>query len=198
MSALGILIVLACGTGPLTSAVDPPAGDVTMSVWRSVVQFSPGPESLTVRLTSNVWVRGRVVRFGVPLAGARVDVPPDLDAYARAVDPYDVVYDGVAGETVTGRDGRFEIALPPGSATEVRITFQRVTARRPVAQSGPGTIDLGDIELPAVVRLSLTYVGDEWCQLLAAGPFGGLALVTVEAKTDGPSRWRLRTLDPGP
>jgi hypothetical protein len=129
-----------------------------------------GSRSLTVRFTSYVWVRGRVVRFGVPLAGARVDVPPDPDVYGRAADPYDVGYDGVPAETVTGRDGRFQIALPPGGAAEVRVTFQRVTARRPVARSGPATIDLGDIDLPAAIRVSLTCFADESCQLMVPAP----------------------------
>lgn len=164
---------------------------------RGRVQFEDGSRAILIRLTAPFRVTGRVVRRGVPVARARVDVPPDYAAYAKSVDPFDVV----SLESTTGSDGRFELALPPRGATEVRVTFGRLVARRVLPASSdtgrPDRIDVGDIELPPEIVVSVTYVGDDRCGLVAAGPLGKSGVAIVDAVTPGPGRKRLSLPEPG-
>lgn len=138
-------------------------------------------------------MRGRVVSKGAPIARATVDFPPDHGAYVNAVDPFDVV----SVEAVTGRDGRFDLTLPPEGATAVRVRTDRMTARRPLAFGRATVIDVGDIELPSAIVVAVNYAGDQRCVLFAVGPFGSSGVSTVESTSAAPGVRQLLLPEPG-
>lgn len=155
---------------------------------RGSIVFEPGDRRLVIRLVAGSRVAGRVLQNGLPAAGVWVDVPGDRDAYVRAADPMDVV----APSAQTAADGRFTIALPPSGARELRIGADQAAVRVPIPPiSANATLDIGDIHLRSPIAVQVTYVGDERCALLAAGPMGHSGLTMVEAQVIGPGARRL-------
>ncbi len=135
----------------------------------------------------------RVVRRGMPIGGAVVDAPPDHATLLTVADPYDVI----APETSTAGDGRFGLSLAPGGATEIRIARERTIVRRPLPRIRSGLIDLGDIEWPSAIAVTLDYVGDERCALAALGPFGRSGISALDATIVLPGLRRVVVPEPG-
>ena len=161
---------------------------------RATVRFRPGRPDLVIQLSPVPRATGRVWQRGVPVAGALVDLAPDLATFARRADPFDAVSPG----TVTGTDGRFDVSLPPGGASDVRITFDDAILRRAIPQGLKGrVIDLGDLELPAPIVVDVEYHGPEYCTLIGVGPIGRSRVSLAEATVSGPGRRRLRLPEGG-
>jgi hypothetical protein len=162
---------------------------------RQAVTAGGGP--VTLRLVAPREVGGRVLRDGRPVAGVEVLVVPTLGEFAAAADYVDYVAPG----SVTNRDGRFLVALPPLGAGELRIGSPPATpvVRRtlPAAAELPPFTDLGDIDLGTPVILEL-IVGDlDGCAFSAAGPIGSTSLTIVEAERLEPGVRRFSLPEPG-
>ena len=157
---------------------------------RGSITFEPGGRPLLLCLDPGRRVAGRVLRDGVPLPAVWVDIPASHEGYVAAVDPMDVL----APATTTGADGRFRIALPPRGATELRFDYQGEVTRLALPSVADGEeVDLGDIVLRRSIGVRVTYVGDERCALVAAGPLGHTGMALAEAQIVAPGT-RLLTL----
>jgi hypothetical protein len=161
---------------------------------RGTLVFEPGPRPLLLRLDPGTRVKGRVVRGGVPAGGVWIDVPASHEGYLAAPDPMDVLAPAVS----TGPDGRFELVLPRRGATELRIDDRGVVTRVALSNvAGGSVLDLGDIALRGSIAVRATYVGDERCALLAAGPLGHTGMTLVEGQAIGRGLRLLTLPEPG-
>jgi hypothetical protein len=95
-------------------------------------------------------------------------------------------------EIVTGDGGRFELGLTHEDIGELRLRSDGAAVRRTLPRLGDSNrLDLGDIEIPPAVRLTVSPSGSDGCRinaardgcrLNAAGPLGGRAVVVVSAR----------------
>jgi hypothetical protein len=161
---------------------------------RAAVLFQPDLKPLTVRLAAGPRVAGRVMRNGLPLARAQVEAAPLVEVYRTAADPLDVI----SPPGATAADGRFVLALSPGGAAEIRVSYQGSSIRVPLPAIPNGsTLDLGDIALPAAIAVRVSHTGGERCALQAAGPLGFTRMAIVEARAAGAGVSLLLLPEPG-
>ena len=149
---------------------------------RTVAERRVDGTPITLRLRSTPRVRGRVFRDHLPLAGVAVHSVPDQLVFAQAADPVAVLAPG----TLTGEDGRFELSLPGQGSGDVVIGGGGLaTARRRYADANslPDVTELGDIELPAPIRLTVRLPRGG-CELVAVGPIGSLGMGRVTSTFD--------------
>ena len=101
------------------------------------------------------------------------------------------------GDTKTGPDGRFAVALAPTPGGELRIGGGAYAIKRvPLPRSTATSLDLGDVELEAPIELLIALEGDPGCTLQAVGPIGRIGLQVVTAVRD-PAGHRLAVPEPG-
>lgn len=150
---------------------------------RSSIRLERTADHVVIRLLVPGVARGRVLMAGKPAAGVDVISVPDPAAYASADDPIDLK----GGDTRTGADGRFAVAVARGGGGELRVgggtsTIVRVTLpREPLP-----LVDLGDIELARGITLSVVLDQDPGCDLRATGPIGKTGLQIVNGSRTGP------------
>ncbi|MBM3777238.1 MAG: carboxypeptidase regulatory-like domain-containing protein [Acidimicrobiia bacterium] len=158
---------------------------------RSRFQASQGEVVLVLAAARRL--TGQVVRQGRAVVEAVVEVVPEPGMHLRVSDPYDAIAPG----TATDDEGRFEVALPASGANELRIHAGGVVARWPVPPGQAAVTDLGVLELPGRVAVSVEYRGNEGCRLLAVGPLGRTGFSTVEATVTSPGARRFDLPEPG-
>ena len=142
--------------------------------------LEPSTAPVVLRLEVPKQVRGRVVREGQPVSDVSVRTLPNLAQLAAVLDPTDYL----GGETVTDRQGRFVLGVPPSGSVELRIgSGDTGVVRRPLppATEMPPLTDLGEIELPARARLVVRIDGAEPCDLYATGPLGSPGVETIRS-----------------
>ncbi len=156
-------------------------------------------EPAVIRLRPPRHARGRVLRAGLPVDGARVRLIPDPQTLAAADD----VRDLAAPDLSTTADGRFAMALPPVISGALQITAADGSSVRTALPSpaGSGDLDLGNILLPDPQRVVVRLVGGDGCVVSAVGPLGllGVTIVRQSESTDlvrwldipEPGRWML-------
>ena len=148
--------------------------------------LEPSTAPVVLRLEVPKQVRGRVVRERQPVSDVPVRTLPNLAQLAAALDPTDYL----GGETVTDRQGRFVLAVPPSGSAELRIGSGHTgVVRRPLppATEMPPLTDLGEIELPVLARLLVRIDGVEPCDLYATGPLGSPGMETIRSTRQGPA-----------
>lgn len=160
---------------------------VHATLGRATVQVTSLAQSQTIRLVPPQRAFGRVLKHELPVPGARVRFVPHPQAFAASKDPRELL----AEETITGHDGRFSLALPPGSAGLVQaIAPDGETVRVPIVRDSSGKdISIGDIALPDPHRLTVRLLDAAACSLSAIGPIGGLGLTIVRSTRSGAFYW---------
>lgn len=148
------------------------------------------PAHPRIILAQRASVRGRVLRDGVPVAGAAISVLPAFDVVGAARNPLMLM-----SETAhTGSDGRFESALPDEGRSAVTVMHDGAAIRIDLGDVGAagGIRDLGDISLPSPIDVDVLLDLPASCGIKAAGPFGepGLSIVPLVSTTAG--EWRFR------
>jgi hypothetical protein len=146
--------------------------------------MAAGVDRATIRLLSPGLARGRVLADGRPVQGVDVTVVPDAAAFAAAEDPIELK----GGDTRTGADGRFAIALAGGGGGELRVGGGSYAVRRvPLPRAPLPLVELGDIELGRGLTLSIVLDQDPGCDVRAVGPVGrtGLRIVTATRTAPG-------------
>ena len=140
---------------------------------------------VVIDLTPPLRARGRVLRRRLPLAGARIRFVPSVEAWSVSFDPAA----NLAAESVSGDDGRFDVALPEHPAGGLQIVATDGATARVSVLSAPArtrVIDLGDVSIPdplrIIVRL-LEPMQTPGCDLLAIGPLGSLGLQALRASS---------------
>jgi hypothetical protein len=150
---------------------------------RNAVRLERTADRVAIRLQPPGVARGRVLSAGRPATGVDVISVPDPAAYAAAEDPIDLK----GGDTRTGADGRFAVALASGGGGELRVGGGSYAVTRvPLPRAPLPVVDLGDIELARGLTLSVTLDQDPGCDLRAAGPIGRSGLHIVTATRAGP------------
>jgi hypothetical protein len=149
---------------------------------RGTVVARSAADDVAVKVKPPPVAVGRVLRGGVPVAGARVRFIPAQTTLTLSSDPRDVLAD----EASSDHDGRFDVPLPPGVAGVVQIT----SADGAVARVGTPPVDqqrleLGDVPLPVPRRVLVRLLDAVPCELTATGPIGSLGLTTVTATPMG-------------
>ena len=139
--------------------------------------------------------RGRVLLEGVPAEGAVVSILPAFDAIADASNPIGLF----SQATQTGRDGRFETALPDEGLVSLTVSYEGTAARMTLGnvEDLPPVIDLGDIRLETPIDVEVLVPLEPGCVLQAAGPFGEPGMAIVRALPLASGRWHLRLRLPG-
>ena len=156
----------------------------------------PDGQEIDLTLQRPSYAIGRVLRDGVVTPGVQVSVLPDLAAYAASED----VTEFLGGETTTGDDGRFSVALAPRGAMEVRVGDAQVGMRRfqlGAAETLARVVDLGTIDLSPPPAVTLVLEGAEGCDLLLTGPSGRPGMAVVRARRIGPAMFDARVPEPG-
>lgn len=159
------------------------------SLGRATRTLTLDGREILLRLTPEKRVRGRVVRDGRPLPSVLVGMTPDLAAYAAGADPMELV----TFSALTDAGGRFEVAVPTTGAGVLRVGDEATGIVRVVLGATdqlPTALELGDIELPPPVRLTVEVDGPAGCALSAVGPFGssGMTIVKGQPAPDGTFR----------
>jgi hypothetical protein len=133
-------------------------------------------QDLVVRLQTSGIVRGRVVAGGRPVEGIDVISVPDAAAFSAAEDMTDVK----GGDTRTGPDGRFSVAIAASGGGELRIGGGRYPVKRIALPRAPVPLfDAGDIDLGRAIRVTIVLDRDPGCDVRATGPVGRTGLQFV-------------------
>lgn len=158
-----------------------------------LVVTAPARPSVIVAPRAVAW--GRVLLEGVPAEGAVISVLPAFDAIADASHPISLF----SQATRTGRDGRFETALPDEGNVTLTVSYEGTAARMTLGnvEDLPAVIDLGDIRLQAPIEVEVLVPLEPGCVLQAAGPFGEPGMSIVRALPVAAGRWQLRLRLPG-
>lgn len=153
------------------------------------------PARPRVTVAPRALARGRVVIDGVPAEAAVVSVLPDFDAIAGARNPISLFSES----TRTGRDGRFEAALPDEGHVSLTVSHEETATRIGLGKVDdlPPVIELGDIRLEAPIEVQVLAALEPGCVLQAAGPFGQPGMAIARAVPVAPGRWVLRVRLPG-
>ncbi len=157
------------------------------SLGRATQRIERFADSLVLKLVPPARAAGRVVRHGLPVAGARVRFVPDPAAWMASTDPMR----HLAVETSTGDDGRFSVVLPPERAGLIQIIAPNgASLRLPLAgRAAAGDLVLGDLALPELRRLTVRLLDQAACDLIAVGPIGSLGLSVVHATSAAGTYW---------
>ena len=170
-------------------AVHPTAGRIT-----ETRLLDGRPVRLTIAAGHHV--RGRVWFAGQPAAGAFVSTAPDHTSIEQAADPLD----HVTPASITGPDGRFELALPAAGSGALIVSYACAgSLRRPYDMRGigSGSTELGDLVLSPLPTVRITLIGDS-CTLRAVGPVGQPSMTVLTAsRVPGLSVHILRPPEPG-
>lgn len=153
-------------------------------------------QDIEVRLRRPSRAVGRVLRNGVPAAAVRVMVVPDLAQFAASAD----ITELRGGETETDEDGRFSVLLAMRGSGELRAGDERAGVRRiPLgpAESLPGIVDVGTLELAPLPALTLVLEGAGACELLLTGPAGRTGMTLVRPTRIGPAMFQATAPEPG-
>jgi hypothetical protein len=138
-------------------------------------------EPAIVRLVSPLRATGRILKHRVPAGGVRVRFVPDAEAYGGSLDPSLFFTEA----TTSAADGRFELILPPLLVGTVQVSSTEGSAVRIPLVGRPHKLDinLGDLALPDVRRLTVRLSNAESCVMSAVGPLGapGLSIVRSSA-----------------
>lgn len=171
----------------LVSARHPRLGRGTLPV---DVPGSPA----AVRLAATGRISGRVLRRGLPVAGARIRFVPDPAAWRASADPELLLVE----ETLSEADGRFVLVLPPDSSGTIQIIDTDGTSIRLPAPSGMRSTEtsVGDVAVPDARRATIRLVDARRCDVFAVGPLGGLGLSIVQARAAVDAFW-LELPEPG-
>jgi hypothetical protein len=146
---------------------------------RGVASVKSMSEPAIITLVPPARARGRVLRHGLPVVGARVRFVPDASAWMRSTDATALI----SPEVATGATGAFLLSLPPEHAGEVQVigsdgALARVRLPLP---AGNGEFHLGDLLLSDPRRLVVRLLANAVCEMYAVGPLGSLGLTTVRA-----------------
>lgn len=154
---------------------------------RALRVVSP-PEYPRLVLRPRARIRGRILRNGIPVPGALVQVLPALDAVASARNPLLLA----SASARSGTDGRFEINAGDQGRVVVAISSEEGSARVDLGDTATlGEIaDLGDIRITDPPAIELIADLPRGCALHAAGPMGSAGLSIVAAVERGEARWR--------
>jgi hypothetical protein len=135
-------------------------------------------------------VRGRVLREGVPVAGASAMLVPSLEAVASARNPMTLGAEPV----LTGPDGRFQVIAPDEGSVMLVVMAEGAAFRAPMgdAKDLGAMVDLGDIVLEAAFDVEVAVALPAGCELQAAGPMGATGLSVVRGVAAAPGRWTMR------
>lgn len=133
-------------------------------------------QDLVVRLQSSGIARGRVMSGGRAIEGIDVISVPDAAAFSAAEDMTDVK----GGDTRTGPDGRFTVAVAASGGGELRIGGGRHPVKRIALPRAPVPLfDAGDIDLGRAIRVTIVLDRDPGCDVRATGPVGRTGLQIV-------------------
>jgi hypothetical protein len=147
---------------------------------RAMGQVTPDGQPFLVRLNPPKQITGRVLRDQAPVPRVAVRLVPDLPVLAAAENPLDYV----GGESSTDEDGRFVLALPPRGAAELLIGDPATGVLRQKLRPSDDLMpfsDIGDVELPELLRVVAMLDGRDECHLVATGPIGASGVVVVRA-----------------
>ena len=180
------------GLGP--QAYDFLAVHATLGRVSAILEPDSAPVVLRLEVPKQVW--GRVVRERQPVSGVPVRTFPNIAQLAEAIDPTE----HVGGETITDRDGRFVLALPPRGSGELHIGRAGTGVVRlpllPATQMPPVT-DLGDTTLSPPARLVVRIDGVDACDLYATGPLGSPGMEIIRSIRKGSGVRSFRLPEPG-
>ena len=166
-----------------------PAGEFELLTWHaqlgrsSLLVRTPGSD-LTVRIAPAAVVRGRVLLNGRPAPDVPVVSVPDPSVVSAADDLTELK----GGDSRTDHDGRFVVALAARGGGELRIGGEATSIRRlRLPPAVAANVDLGDIEVPSPITLTLVLDQDPDCGLTLVGPLGhaGLQIVTATRTRPG-------------
>jgi hypothetical protein len=163
---------------------------------RGVRRVTPDGRETDIVLRSTAQVRGRVLRNGVPAAGVRVVIVPDLAQFAAAGDLTEMR----GGDGESNEDGRFAVSLAARGSSELRIGDERAGVRRvPLgpAESLSGVIDIGDVELGALAVVTFVLEGNTACDILLTGPAGRTGMSVLRSSRLGPALSQAVVPEPG-
>lgn len=149
------------------------------------------PSVQRVTLKPHSLVRGRVVRAGVPVAGAVVTVLPSYDAVLAARDPSVLI-----GESArTALDGRFELVTPDQGHLTLTALGEEGASRVALgdAQALPSIVELGDLRLDDQLDIVILLDLPAACVVSAAGPLGQPGIMLRRTEWVSPGRWILRS-----
>jgi len=154
---------------------------------RALRVVSP-PEYPRLTLRPRARIRGRILRNGIPVAGALVQLLPALDVVASARNP--LLLASISARS--GTDGRFEISAVDQGRVVVAVSSEEGSARVDLGDAATlGEIaDLGDIRISDRPSVELIVDLPRGCVLQAAGPMGSAGLSIAAAVELGEARWR--------
>jgi hypothetical protein len=138
---------------------------------------------------------GRVLRDHRPVGDVRVRFVPAIGSLIDSTDPAELGLE----EALTDGEGRFVLALPFNAAGTLQMTAaDGAAARVPVATgSRTETIAVGDVVLPAPLRVLVRALQLASCSLAAVGPLGSLGLAFVRAAMLGGGLYAFDFPEPG-
>jgi hypothetical protein len=163
---------------------------------RGESHLKAGDHDADVRLRRPSVAIGQVVRDGQPAEGVSVTVVPDLVAVAASDD----LTQFVGGQSSSGADGRFRVAVPSRGSSEVRIGGPGEVRRVPLGdvESLPPVIDLGVIAMDeTAIHIRLVLEASDECDLMLSGPVGRSGLSLVRSQRIGPSMFESAVPEPG-
>lgn len=148
------------------------------------------PTHARLQLEPRAILRGKVLRHGVPVAGAVVQVLPSLDAVAASRNPAALGSAAVR----TGPTGRFEVIAPDEGRVTLSAASDGGAFRLELGDAAalPQVTDVGDITLDDPIAVELLIELPAGCELRAAGPMGAAGLSAIRAEAAGQGRWILR------
>lgn len=148
-----------------------------------------------LQLQPRAVVRGKVLRHGIPVAGAVVQVLPSIDAVTTARDPATLSSGAVRSDAL----GRFEAIAPDEGRVTLSVTADSGAVRIDIGDAAalPNVTDVGEIKLEEPLAVEVLVELPNGCELRAAGPMGTSGLTTVTALPSGRGRWGLTLPHPG-
>jgi hypothetical protein len=156
---------------------------------------APPIAPMTLEVSAERTIVGRVTTRGVPLAAVPVLILPLLDGLAQSTD----LLEKIGQESRSDASGRFALAVPSRAGGDVRIGSNITGIVR--RSFGPGSaraiIDLGDIDLGAPVVARVWVDGSDRCEVSAVGPLGRVGMQVIVADPEGAGVWRLEPPERG-
>jgi hypothetical protein len=151
--------------------------------------------SMTIKVSAERRITGRVVKQGLPLAGVPVLILPLLDGLAESRD----LLERIGQESQSDATGQFLVAVPSRFGGEVRIGSNStgIVRRRFAAGTGRSVIDLGDIELGVRPTVEVHFDGRQNCDVAAVGPLGRVGMQVIAGIRNGGGSWRLQPPERG-
>lgn len=149
------------------------------------------PAIARIAVAPHAVVRGRVVRHGVPVAGALVTVLPSHDVVIAARNPASLFSESAK----TALDGRFELIPPEEGRLTLTVLRDGSSARIALGHAAalPPVLDVGDIRLEEPLEIAVLLDVAQTCVVSAAGPMGQSGVMLRTLRPAGAGRWLLQS-----